>query len=372
MTYAILRIIKLKTFGRISAAGNHNLRLKYCSNANPEKRHLNVNLVDKGSSLTSAVKARLFGAGIKKWRKDAVLASELLLTASPEFFEKGASTEAWIAENHRWLVETFGDNIVSAVVHMDEMTPHIHCILVPIDRNGRLSHKNLFGGARDAFVEWQTNYAKRMTRFGLERGVCGSTATHERIRQFYTAVNATPEVVLDRMPIRPDLEQMAETVGVFRKERVIPVNKAEGLVRSYRAKLKDYIAGIVYPLHAQIDRLKRQLRQSDKVLRENREWLRQTENQAVELQIELNRSQRTTEHLTSFIKIAEGLFPDIVAKVTKERARIANAEMIARESRSAGVKGALAPLGTHSTLLKQRVGSLGQKIQRKTVPHTPF
>jgi hypothetical protein len=363
MAYAILRIAKLKTFGRINAAANHNLRLKTCLNADPAKRALNINLVDKGSNLVQAVKARLTEAGIRKWRKDAVLASEIMLTASPEFFEKGASTEAWITANQQWLTETFGENVVSAVVHRDETTPHIHCILVPI-KDGKLSHKNLFGGARDALVQWQTDYAKCMEGFGLERGVSGSQAKHEKIRQFYAAVNATPENVLKGMPARPGLEQVAETIGVFKKERVIPVSKALGLIRTYRAQLTTYITSIVGPLHVQMDRLRRQIKQRDEALRASRLQNREAEILLFECQEELKQSRRSTDRMASFLKIAERLVPDLVAKVNTERERIAR-EVLATESRSAGVKGAKPLWGTHSTLLPQRVGSFGLTGQSK-------
>lgn len=371
MAYAILRIGKLKTFGNISAAGKHNLRLRECRNADPTRKRLNVNLIDGGQELVATVKARLAEVGIKKWRKDAVLASEVLLTASPEFFEDGRALEPWIAENRRWLVETFGANIVSAVVHMDETTPHIHCILVPV-KDGRLSHKNVFGGARDALAEWQTQYASRMAQFGLERGVAGSTARHEKIKQFYTAVNTTPAAVLSGMPVRPDIERDAMTVGVFKRGKVVPVDKTLDRLRLYRAKVRAYIADVVRPLHVQVERLKREVGRIERALRSSRERIDQAEAHAANLQDELDQRQQTTDRLLSFISVAKRLSPDLVAKVTQEQARIANAELPAGEQRSEGVKGALAPLGTHSTLLAQRVGSFGRRAQVKSRRATSF
>lgn len=367
MAYAILRIGKLKTFGNINAAGNHNLRLRECRNADPGRGHLNISLIDCGQDLATAVKVRLAEVGITKWRKDAVLASEVLLTASPEFFENGEALESWIAENRRWLCETFGANIVSAVVHMDETTPHIHCILVPI-KNGRLSHKNVFGAARTALVEWQTLYASRMAQFGLERGVSGSTAKHEKIRQFYTAVNATPEVVLDGMPARPRIEQDATTVGVFKREAVVPVGKTLDHLRSYRSKIRAYIAEVVRPLRVQIDRLKREMKRMEQALLSSRARTERAEARVTELQDELVQRAQTTNRLLSFIRVAKQLSPDLAAKVRQEQARVILTEMPASEQRSAGVKGALAPLGTHSTLLRKEWAPAGTKREQNQKP----
>lgn len=114
-----------------------------------------------------------------KIRKDAVLSVEFLLTASPEFFEnesKSMNSEklyAWVDENLKFLESTYGSkNVVNAVLHLDEKTPHLHVHVVPLtkEQKPRLNQKSVFGGPAE-LSKLQTAYASKMSRFGLKRGV---------------------------------------------------------------------------------------------------------------------------------------------------------------------------------------------------------
>ncbi len=83
-----------------------------------------------------------------KVRKDSVRAIKFMLTASPGWFEKATKEqfEQWQEANVDWLKTKYGEaNLVSAVLHVDEQTPHIHAHIVPITADGRLSAKDLIG-----------------------------------------------------------------------------------------------------------------------------------------------------------------------------------------------------------------------------------
>lgn len=135
-----------------------------------------------------------------KIRKNAVIARDLLITASPEFF-KGKSKifiNKWVDCNLRFLNKYFGDNIRFAVLHMDETTPHIHALLVPrFENNKKTSKHKLNNGAyfdgRDKLSEWQDIYAEHVTSEfkDLHRGIKGSKTTHIKMKQYYTLVNAS-------------------------------------------------------------------------------------------------------------------------------------------------------------------------------------
>ena len=98
--------------------------------------------------------------------------------------------EEWTKRSMEWLHQTFdhaGDgksNVISAVLHMDESTPHIHAVIVPIDERGRLNASRYTDGSR-VFSEMHTSYAKTLEGLGLERGVKGSQAKETDIRKFY-------------------------------------------------------------------------------------------------------------------------------------------------------------------------------------------
>ncbi|WP_228956673.1 MobV family relaxase, partial [Liquorilactobacillus nagelii] len=92
----------------------------------------------------------------------------------------------WMNENYRFVSERFGGrNVVDFTLHMDERTPHIHCVVVPLTVDGRLSAKEVMGDRRK-LSELQDCYGKVMqNKFGLQRGIKGSTATHDSVREYY-------------------------------------------------------------------------------------------------------------------------------------------------------------------------------------------
>ena len=94
--------------------------------------------------------------------------------------------KAWLKANVEFAKKEFGaKNIVRFTLHMDEKTPHIHCVHVPLTKDGRLSAKELMGG-RFLLRDRQDRYAKAMSEFGLERGVKNSGVKHEKTREYAT------------------------------------------------------------------------------------------------------------------------------------------------------------------------------------------
>lgn len=111
-----------------------------------------------------------------------------------EIFEKGQGEE-WVKANLDFLKEEYGeDNIVRFALHMDETTPHLHAIIIPLTKDGRLSAKEIIGN-RKSLQDKQTKYAKYMEPFGLERGVLGSKATHENIQDYRRRINQAEKLI---------------------------------------------------------------------------------------------------------------------------------------------------------------------------------
>jgi len=131
-----------------------------------------------------------------KMRKNGVLARELLMTASPDFFKNmmPGELEKWKTDNIDFLEKTFGDNCVYATLHLDESTPHIHALIVPKIKNKKgeyiLSNKHYFNGI-EAYREFQDHYSEKMKEHFkiLNRGIRFSKAKHLTIRQYYTLIN---------------------------------------------------------------------------------------------------------------------------------------------------------------------------------------
>ena len=177
MPYAILRFQKRKA-GGVSACERHNERKKEAYKSNPdidmERSKENYHLVPPPRYTYKKEINRMIKEAGCKVRRDSVMMVETLITASPEFMNSLPPEEqkAYFTMALDFISERVGrQNILSAVVHMDEKTPHMHLSFCPITPDGKLSAKAFLGNQK-ALSEWQTAYHERMSsRWNeLERG----------------------------------------------------------------------------------------------------------------------------------------------------------------------------------------------------------
>ena len=166
--YAIMRIEKRKlaSVGRI---GKHNERLKneYKSNPDidPAKKDLNYHLIEPRTSYRNVVLKRIEEVGAKR-RKDSVVMQDCFIGATPEWIipKPPEEQEQYFRHALAFFEEKIGkENIVSAVVHMDEKTPHMHLCFVPITEDGRLSSKDIIGGPK-GLSKWQDEFYEHMAK----------------------------------------------------------------------------------------------------------------------------------------------------------------------------------------------------------------
>ena len=173
MTFAILRHAKIKSSTKGAAISHNHRSGKDVEkiNIDPSRKHLNRYFFGDGA------KDRIDALLPEKIRKDAVVSVEIVLSASPEFFDSLEKDRenlavnpvfiAWVDKSIDWSKKEFGANLVDLVLHMDESTPHIHLLTVPLI-DGRLCAKQVT--ARKELIRRQTDYAKAVKEFGLERG----------------------------------------------------------------------------------------------------------------------------------------------------------------------------------------------------------
>lgn len=203
--YAILRIEKLKTRGSVASQASHVERTRPTKNADPSRTHLNRWLVGGPGMYESAKKT---WDSIPKMRSDAVLAMDIMITASPEaFLRPDFDLEKWTADSVAWLkTHLKGAEIVGLQLQLDESTPHLQGIAVPTDLKAdgtlQLNAKKWLGG-KAKLRAMQTSYAKAVESHGLLRGIEGSDAKHERIKSFYGAINAPSPVKFGPIQIAP-------------------------------------------------------------------------------------------------------------------------------------------------------------------------
>ena len=174
--YGILRFKKYKG-PAISPIEAHNERTKEQYASNPDidvnRSRYNFHLVQPQSKYRAEAD-RMITAAHCRVRKDSVRVVEALVTASPEFFKGKSHSEvkAYFEYALKFLESKQSpDTFLSAVVHMDERTPHMHLCFVPITPDNKLSAKTILGNQK-SLSEWQTAYHERMSsRWNqLERG----------------------------------------------------------------------------------------------------------------------------------------------------------------------------------------------------------
>ena len=194
--YAILRFAKYKgpEIGHIEA---HNERTKEKYPSNPDvdtaRSHLNFHLVTPQRKYRAEAEKQIAEAGCRT-RSDSVRVVEALVTASPEFFKgkKKSEVKAYFQEALDFIQEHQDPKtIISAVVHMDEKTPHMHLCFVPLTEDKR------------KLTQWQDKFWEHMVKKypDLERGESASETGRDHIppRLFKEAVhlNRMKEQIMD-------------------------------------------------------------------------------------------------------------------------------------------------------------------------------
>jgi Plasmid recombination enzyme len=185
MSYAILRTEKLKG-SAVSSSDMHLDRKRETLNADKARTDKNIYLIgEKGESLRELVNYHIGEAGGKP-RRDSVECVEFLMTASPDYFSSPTKTFDFVRQSKKFMdrLESRGMKFVKAVVHLDELTPHISAFAVPFDDKGKLNAKAHLGG-REKLSKLQDEYAEVMKPLGLERGIKGSVAEHQTIQKYY-------------------------------------------------------------------------------------------------------------------------------------------------------------------------------------------
>lgn len=198
MSFAILRVQKLKTFGNIGGSLSHNYRNRKTLNADIKRADLNEHDLKTNQQTMSAIQNRI----PEKRRKDAVLCIEHLITASPDWSGWGTEKESeFFEKSKKWLEEKYGkDNLISTTIHRDETTPHLVAYVVPLDEStGRLNAKKWLGGTRHTLTKMQTHFANHVKSLGLERGLEGSKAEHTTIKSFYAEIQKPVSALKSRI-----------------------------------------------------------------------------------------------------------------------------------------------------------------------------
>ena len=138
-----------------------------------------------GKTYTEFINGRIKESGLSP-RKDAVVMNSFVLGSDKTFFDGLAKVEQYnfFSDCYKFFAERYGkENIIAAVVHNDETTPHMHLNLMPVTKDGRLCSKQLFD--KSQLQQLQTDFYEAVgKRWGLQRGKEGSQKKHLSTAEF--------------------------------------------------------------------------------------------------------------------------------------------------------------------------------------------
>ena len=252
--HAILRFEKHKgNPARPLEAHHERQKEQYASNPDIDtsRSKYNFHIVKPEGRYYHFIQSRIEQAGCRT-RKDSTRFVDTLITASPEFF-KGKSPkeiQAFFQRAADFLIGRVGqENIVSAVVHMDEKTPHLHLTFVPLTKDNRLCAKEIIGN-RANLTKWQDDFHAYMVEKypDLERGESASKTGRKHIptRLFKQAVSLSKqaraiEAALDGINPLNAGKKKEEALSMLKKW-FPQMENFSGQLKKYKVTINDLLA----------------------------------------------------------------------------------------------------------------------------------
>ena len=304
--HAILRFAKYKgpEVGNIEAH-NERTKEKYASNPDidTERSRLNFHLIRPQGKYRAEAERQIAGAGCRT-RSDSVRVVEALITASPQFFDGKKRREVREYFSHALaFIESkqAKETILSAVIHMDEKTPHMHLCFVPLTEDKRLSAKEIIGNKKK-LSQWQDAFWEHMAKKypELERGESASLTgrTHVPPRLFKEALH------LHKMRKRI-MDLVADTNSFNRKTKL---EELDVLLRKYipaveimRGKLKKY------------DTVYRELKEENALLEKK---LDAASRDSIHRRLEIHQKLSEFEELK---RAVEGIPPELLVELKQQQ-----------------------------------------------------
>ena len=270
----------------IAPVENENERDETYQASNPQidftRTRNNYNIIKRQRSYTQFINDKIEALDLPtKVRKDAVLMCSFVVGSDREFFRSLSLGEQqqFFVDCTRFFAERYGEeNIISAVVHMDEITPHLHLNLIPI-ADGRLCAKTLFD--RKELQNLQTDFHSAVgKKWNLQRGKEGSQAKHLDTAEF-KAKKIVEQARGQASDIIAEADHNAE-----RKVKIAQIY-ADGIVASAeqtaekaKQQAQEYLDGIVQSVEAErskpTPKRKRQAEEELSALRTENAALRQS------------------------------------------------------------------------------------------------
>lgn len=221
MSYSICRIAKIKTSG-VTGIQIHDTRQQGKSHTNPDiqwdKVKDNIHLITPPESFRKDIKAKIEALNLPKAiRSDATVMVQAMITSDNAFFDKMPRSEQieFFKKSLGFVQERYGEkNIVSATVHFDEATPHMHVNFVPVTSDGRLSARDLFSPKQLRTLQDDFNAFCNANGYDLERGKVDSKTKHLSVQEFKveTKLAEVKDKVSEIEKLEAELSQKRDTL----------------------------------------------------------------------------------------------------------------------------------------------------------------
>ena len=283
MSYAIIRNVKYKS-ANLGLAYRHNERKNsHYSNKNIDKSrtHLNNHLKEPMQSYEKEFERIRKEYNLKGQIKDVSnIACEYIITSGKEFFEQigEEETKRYFKTAYDFVCEykDLGEqNILSAVVHMDEETPHMHLVFIPVvhtlNKQGKEIDKiacSEFWKAKVSYRKLQDAYYEYMKshNFDIERGA-ESDRVHLSVKDYKEVTNfeKTEQVLKDtllELPETPEVKDIRKFM-VNRDEKIQNeiIKPRDDLIQELH---KDNVA-----LHKELSKKSKLFEKADEIQDEN-------------------------------------------------------------------------------------------------------
>lgn len=333
-----------KAHGSESGTTAHIERFIIPKNADPTRTHLNRKLIDYPDGVkdrSAAIQRRLEEAGLtRKIGSNQVRAIRINVSGTHEDMErieKEGRLDEWCADNMRYFADLFGkENIVAAHLHRDEETPHIHITLVPIVKGERKRRKREEQAkkryrkkptdtarlcaddimTRLKLKSYQDTYAIAMAKYGLQRGIDGSTARHKSTQQYY---NETKKLADSLKAEVVDLQERKEAAKeeLRQAKKEVQTEKLKGAATTAATNIAESVGSLFG--NNKVKTLERENRNLHERVSELEEEARQRERQHTkhieEITDAYEKRHRKLSEFTDFVKryfpYVEKLMPTI-------------------------------------------------------------
>lgn len=245
MSFLVLHMDKFKKEA-VRGIQSHNTRER-ASHSNPDIDHSrspgNYELLDSAApDYVRAVQNRIDDLLLTKAvRKDAVHMCGIIVSSDREFFRRLApeETRRFFEESKVFLTEFVGkENVISAMVHMDEKTPHMHFLHVPVTKDGRLNANSIY--TRESLKILQTEFHRHLHSkgFAIQRGVeqePGAKKKHLDTREFKQQQEALNEVRDEGRRLVKEVLTLIGEMGIRREKEAA----LEERLQSYEAQAQE-------------------------------------------------------------------------------------------------------------------------------------